>query len=250
MATKELWTFRDEVVARVDLAGFELHALDGPLGTVAQSVEGSAGGYLVVDPGVSMPLGRQLLVPAGLVEKIEVDERRVRVRAQREQITNAPEFDPNRPLDDRSRAGIGDYYRPVMSPERPARAGRAARARRSARPRSRRASDGPTKAELYTQAKRLGIDGRSKMNKAQLVRAVARRRPASSAGGRRSRAKATPVEVQAFLEGVGYPVGKRQLVREAETKGAGREVRATLKRLPDKRFGSPTEVSKAIGKLD
>lgn len=33
----------------------------------------------------------------------------------------------------------------------------------------------PTKEELYHQAKRLGINGRSKMNKGQLKAAVARR---------------------------------------------------------------------------
>jgi hypothetical protein len=31
---------------------------------------------------------------------------------------------------------------------------------------------GPTRDQLYNEAKRLGIDGRSKMNKSQLQRAV------------------------------------------------------------------------------
>ena len=35
---------------------------------------------------------------------------------------------------------------------------------------------GRTKEQLYNEAKRLGIDGRSKMNKQQLERAVSRRR--------------------------------------------------------------------------
>jgi hypothetical protein len=35
---------------------------------------------------------------------------------------------------------------------------------------------GRTKAQLYEEAKDLGIDGRSKMNKAELQRAVSRRR--------------------------------------------------------------------------
>jgi len=36
--------------------------------------------------------------------------------------------------------------------------------------------DEPTKADLYEQAKRVGIDGRSSMNKAQLKRALGRKR--------------------------------------------------------------------------
>jgi hypothetical protein len=39
----------------------------------------------------------------------------------------------------------------------------------------RRSSDSPTREKLYEQAKQLGIEGRSKMNKAQLARAVGRK---------------------------------------------------------------------------
>jgi hypothetical protein len=35
--------------------------------------------------------------------------------------------------------------------------------------------DGPTRDELYEQAKSLGVEGRSKMNKRQLARAVGRK---------------------------------------------------------------------------
>jgi hypothetical protein len=250
MTTTELWAFRDQAVARVDLTGFELQALDGSLGTVAHSVEGSGGGYLVVDPGAAMPLGRQVLVPVGLVEKVDVDQRRVSVRADREQIRNAPVYEPSEPFDERRRSGMDEYYGSLMGERsRRPRASRAASpARASTRARSRTASGGPTKAELYAQAKRLGIEGRSKMDKGQLARAVGRRKGGSSRG-RGSQAKVNPVEVQAFLEGVGYPAGKRQLLREAEKQGARRDVRATLRRLPDKKFDSPTDVSEAIGRL-
>ena len=119
------------------------------------------------------------------------------------------------------------------------------RARKSARAsRSSRRETGPTRDELYQQAKRLGIEGRSRMNKAQLERAVAR------GGGQRSRAaKASPFEVQKFLEAVGYPASKRELIREAKGQRAHARVRSTLEQLPDRQFGSPTEVSEAIGRL-
>jgi hypothetical protein len=35
-------------------------------------------------------------------------------------------------------------------------------------------ADAPTRRELYEEARRLGIPGRSRMNKAELARAVAR----------------------------------------------------------------------------
>jgi hypothetical protein len=268
MGMTEVWNFRDEALARIDLRGFDVRARDGAIGQVVEGMEGPAGGYLVIDPGVAMPLGRQLLVPAGLVEKVEVENKRVVVRADRKQIENAPEFDSARPLDDPPRSVFGNYFHQLMeeitgpSPRRvkaqPKRASGRARptrssaratssARSQSRSRTRRAtSDEPTKEELYAQARKLDIEGRSKMNKPELARAVSRR---SGATRRASASVANPVEVQAFLEGVGYPAEKRKLLREAESQRASRDVRATLRRLPEKRFKSPTEVSKAIGKL-
>jgi hypothetical protein len=95
------------------------------------------------------------------------------------------------------------------------------------------------------------IEGRSKMSKAQLARAVGRQQPSSGrrSSERRSQARANPVEVQRFLEGVGYPTRKDRLVQEARSRGASRDVRATIERLPERQFDSPTEVSEAIGSL-
>jgi hypothetical protein len=270
MGMTEVWNFRDEALARIDLRGFDVRARDGAIGQVVEGMEGGVGGYLVIDPGVAMPLGRQLLVPAGLVEKVDVENKRVVVRADRKQIENAPEFDPAQPLDDPPRSVFGNYFNQLMeeitgpSPRRvkaqPRRASSRARpkrgsarattssARSQSRSRTRRAtSEEPTKEELYDQAKKLDIEGRSKMNKPELARAVSRR--GGKSNSRTSTSVANPVEVQAFLEGVGYPAGKRQLLREAESQRASRDVRATLRRLPEKNFKSPTDVSKAIGKL-
>jgi uncharacterized protein DUF2795 len=115
-----------------------------------------------------------------------------------------------------------------------------------------RSSDGPTRAKLYEQARKLGIEGRSKMDKAQLARAVGRRQQPSSdrrSGERRRQSPANPVEVQSFLEGVGYPTRKERLVEEARSRGASPDVRQTIERLPERQFASPTEVSEAIGSL-
>jgi Protein of unknown function (DUF2795)/Rho termination factor, N-terminal domain len=261
MTMTEMWTFRDETLAAINLDGFKVRARDGAIGKVVRTTAGSTGGYLVVDPGVAMPLGRQLLVPAGLVQAVDVDNEQISVRADREQIKNAPEYDPTRKLDRPSRSAFGDYYGSLtQSQERPgAVAGRAPTSTRGRGDSSATsptpgppkahpsAAAEPTKAELYEQAKKLGIEGRSKMNKGELARAVERQAGRASSA---SAGKASPFEVQAFLEGVGYPTQKGQLLREAESQGASREVRATLKRLPEQHFESPTEVSEAIGKLD
>jgi hypothetical protein len=269
MGMTEVWNFREEALARVDVRGFDVRARDAEIGKVVQAIEAPSGGYLVIDPGVAMPLGKQVLLPAGLVDKVDLDRRRVVVRADRKQLENAPDYDPAQPLDDQSRSVFGNYFQSLLEQLSGARTrqrtpsgssrrsttsqrsrGGGSRGRAGAkrsRPRSTtKADDQPTKEELYEQAQKLDIPGRSKMNKAQLSRAISRRKQSSS---RTSKAKATPVAVQSFLEGVGYPTGKRRLLREAESKRASRDVRATLRRLPDKQYKSPTDVSKAIGRL-
>lgn len=260
MGMSDVWTFPDEAFARIDLQGFGVRARDGAVGKVVDSIEGRDGGYFVVDPDVAMAPGRRLLVPAGLVDKVDVEGKSVSVSADREQVRDAPEFDSSRPLDEPSRSRFRDYFgslsekaprpagRRTATRSRPASSGKARSASRSRNSRSQRSAAEPTKEQLYAEAKKLDVEGRSKMSKAELARAVSRR--GGKPGGRRSRsAKANPVEVQAFLERVGYPAGKSKLLRAAESQRANRDVRATLKRLPDKRFNSPTEVSKAIGTL-
>ena len=275
MATMQVWAYRKAPVD-VDLTGYSVEAIDGSIGTVDQATAQAGQNYLVVDTGPWI-FGKRVLLPAGIVEQIDTAEQMVFVNRSREEIRNAPEYDAARGASEQYRGEIGSYYaaRPLRQARvesRPASRQQTSRKRppkRSAPSGSRgrgtarsRTSDEPTKDELYEQAKRLGIEGRSKMNKAQLKRAVEggrgqarstqRARSRSTETSKRSSGrggKANPVEVQAFLEGVSYPTRKGDLLREAERSGASRTVRSTLERLPQERFEDPTEVSEAIGKI-
>ena len=277
MATKEIWTYRGAVRSDVDLSGYEVEAIDGSIGTVDEATNEVDASYLIVDTGPWI-FGKSVLLPAGVIERIDTDEERVFIGRTRDEIKSAPEYDPERDVSMGYRQEIGSYYaaRRVGSAgarRTSARSSRAGQAKRSTsrgqttrRRSSGRQNEGPTKEELYEQAKRLDVEGRSKMNKSQLARAIGGKRGGASARStsrgktktsqsRRGRssgtrqAKANPVEVQAFLDGVSYPTRKGDLVREAERSGARREVRSTLERLPEERFSTPTEVSEAIGKL-
>lgn len=285
MATLQVWVYRG-VDTNVDLTGYDVEAVDGSIGTVEDATAQAGESYLVVDTGPWI-FGRRVLLPAGVVNRIDTADERVFVDRSREEIRNAPEYDRERGATEAYRQRVGSYYTPEVDTPSPARqpVSRQRTSRRratrgktsssargqssSARGRSRtrrstrgRATDEPTRDELYEQAKRLGIEGRSKMNKAQLKRAVGRRRGRSGSTPRsrststqrrgqpaRRRGKANPVQVQAFLEGVSYPTRKGDLLSEAERKGASRTVRSTLERLPEERFEGPTEVSEAVGKL-
>ena len=310
MATARIWTYGGGVRPDVELNGFDVEARDGEIGTVDESSREVGSSYLIVDTGPWI-FGKRVLLPAGVIEKIDRGNRRIFVNRTRDEIKRAPEYDPYAGISPAFYQRVGTYYGSTGMPreeemrrgtQAQARASRSRSSTSSSRSRtssssrsrstssrsrsrtqakssasrsrttrgrsSRRQSEGPTKEELYAQAKRLNVEGRSKMNKTQLARAVAGKRGSSArrstsqrgqtrasstrsrtSSSRTRRAKANPVEVQRFLDGVSYPTRKGELLREAERSGARREVRSTLERLPEERFSSPTEVSEAIGKL-
>ncbi len=58
-----------------------------------------------------------------------------------------------------------------------------------------------------------------------------------------------PIQVQKFLSGVNYPASKQDLMKTAKSQGADQNVMDTLKKLPDRKYDAPTDVTKEIGKL-
>lgn len=188
MAT-EIWTYQDRRLAEFDLTGFEVETRDGVVGRVDRTTDDVAQSYLVIDPGAAMPLGRRVVLPAGVVETVDLDDRRLAVSVGRDEILSAPEYNLDRPLDQSLRDRLGSYYESRGRRRRGPSAGRtqrpakstestsASRQRTRTRGRARSTkSDEPTRDELYEQAKRLNVEGRSKMSKAQLKRAVDRRK--------------------------------------------------------------------------
>ena len=143
---------------RLDLAGFEVEAVDGLVGNVERSVTDAAGAYLVVDAGALAPLGGRVLLPAGVVADVDLDLERVSVRLTRDQIGSSPAYDWRIPLEQQERERFATYY---GVPARP-RLGAVADVPREEK----------TKRELYEEAKKLEIPGRSTMSKAELARAI------------------------------------------------------------------------------
>ncbi|MEB3337167.1 MAG: DUF2795 domain-containing protein [Leptolyngbyaceae bacterium] len=63
-------------------------------------------------------------------------------------------------------------------------------------------------------------------------------------------AKANPAQIQHDLKGIDYPANKQKLVEHAQQHGASENVLSVLKQLPEQDYGTPVEVSKAIGDLE
>jgi hypothetical protein len=105
----DLWTYRTSITdTRVSLLGFDVEARDGSIGKVDEATTETGRAHLVVDTGPWI-FGRKVVIPAGTVEKVDTDRRKVFVSLTKDQIKDSPEFDPNR-FDEDYRTRLGTYY--------------------------------------------------------------------------------------------------------------------------------------------
>jgi len=107
---QELWTYREaEVLEEVDVTGFEVEATDGEVGTVVEAAYELGSSWLVVDTGPWI-FGRKVLLPAGTVESVDTEARKLYVDRTRDEIKSAPEHDPSGYADQEYRLALADYY--------------------------------------------------------------------------------------------------------------------------------------------
>jgi hypothetical protein len=77
-----------------ELTGYEVVAVDGDLGEVVEAeYDGPFPAHLYVDVG-SWLFGHHVMLPVGLVERIDATERKVYVDRTKDQIEHAPRPDP------------------------------------------------------------------------------------------------------------------------------------------------------------
>ena len=106
----EIWTYRDtEVIEPLDLTGFEVEASDGKVGKVEEAAYELGSSWLVVDTGPWI-IGKKVLLPAGTIEQVDPEERKLYVDRTREEIKSAPEHDPSGYAEQEYRLAIADYY--------------------------------------------------------------------------------------------------------------------------------------------
>jgi hypothetical protein len=111
MSTQNIWEYSDETWSNVDLVGFSVEALDGSIGKIDKASHDVGVGYIVVDTGPWI-FGKKVLLPAGVVDAIDLDETTAYVQRTKDEIKNAPEFDPDRVSDTKYREQFGTYYGP------------------------------------------------------------------------------------------------------------------------------------------
>ena len=113
----ELWTYREAMdVPTGTITGFQVEAMDGKIGHIDEASNETGAGYIVVDTGPWI-LGRKVMIPAGAITHVDLDEQTVMLALTKDQIKNSPEYDPMKGMKDTTYRGmLGDYYEPFFRP--------------------------------------------------------------------------------------------------------------------------------------
>ena len=106
----DIWSYRDaQWSSAIDLTGYKVEAIDGEIGSIDAVSNEVGSSYVVVDTGPWI-FGKKVLLPAGVIQSVNVEDERVMVNRTKDQIENAPEFDEDRHRDETYRSDVGTYY--------------------------------------------------------------------------------------------------------------------------------------------
>ena len=105
------WEYRTDTTgptSGADLSDYSIAAVDGDIGHVDKATIELGASYLVVDTGPWI-FGRKVMLPAGVVERIDTAQKKIYVDRTKDQIKAAPEYD-GLADDAEYRDRLGGYY--------------------------------------------------------------------------------------------------------------------------------------------
>ncbi|MBT2468372.1 PRC-barrel domain containing protein [Streptomyces sp. ISL-66] len=108
----DMWSYNPEshYTSGTKLVGFKVEASDGHIGKVDEATEEVGASYIVVDTGPWI-FGKEVLIPAGTVVRVDMKEEEIRVNLTKDQIKDSPEYDKARHRGDAAyRDELGEYY--------------------------------------------------------------------------------------------------------------------------------------------
>ena len=87
-----LWEYEVSVLRpERDVVGYDVEATDGSIGKIDEASNQAASSYLVVDTGFWI-FGKKRLIPAGVITRVDDEDRTVFVSMTKDQIKSAPDF--------------------------------------------------------------------------------------------------------------------------------------------------------------
>ena len=114
---EDIWGYDPaHYTAGTDLTGYKVEATDGHIGKVDQATYDVGSAYIVVNCKPWL-LGKHVLLPAGLITGIDLEEESIQVGRSKDQIKGAPEYhhppsDVMGSPDAAYRESLGSYYGP------------------------------------------------------------------------------------------------------------------------------------------
>jgi hypothetical protein len=116
-AMTDLWNWRDtarsQTTETTDLVGFQVVAPDGAIGNIDAATHDVGESYIVVDTGVWI-FGKKRMLPAGVIDRIDYDDRKVYVNLTKDEIRQAPDYVADREREEAYRTDVGTYYGPLF----------------------------------------------------------------------------------------------------------------------------------------
>jgi hypothetical protein len=113
--TTDPWTYRDvdtlgaDMTRGVDVTGFDVEAVDGGIGKIDEATYDVGASYVVVDTGPWI-FGKKVMLPAGVIQRVDLDSQTAFVDRTKDEIKNAPEFDESLYREEPYRTNLGSYY--------------------------------------------------------------------------------------------------------------------------------------------
>ena len=111
----DIYLYPENDWSRLDLSGYRIEATDGEVGKVDEASHEIGSGAIIVNTGPWI-FGKKVMLPVGVISRIDEDDRRIWVNLTKDQVKDAPDFIPERwndasDVEDR-RADYNEYYRP------------------------------------------------------------------------------------------------------------------------------------------
>jgi len=105
----DIYAYPDQSWSAMNLSGFKVEATDGEIGAIDEQTYQVGTDSLVIDTGPWI-FGQKVLIPAGLISRIDETDQRVFLTCTKDQVRNAPEFDESHLRDQSYRDELGTYY--------------------------------------------------------------------------------------------------------------------------------------------
>lgn len=97
----EIWVYRETAgyVPGAQLTGYKVEASDGTVGKIDKHTEDVGRLYIVVDTGPWI-FGGRVVLPAGLVTRIDAEKETVHVSCSKRELKDSPAFESGQHEDD------------------------------------------------------------------------------------------------------------------------------------------------------